>query len=519
MSVRDPKNLPPNFIQRLKCVLDHPSCAKSHLLTVESRDTVERPSRNVLSHAVDLDQVAERLQGLPAETDLFVRSPSTATTEPLPSQEEQDLECLREEIESYNELVDAGGRPPCPRSLLEELLWTPEHFLQDEGYRDIILFWRFHSTDRVNFCKCHLLRWTRFRRLQRTIRRYTVKRERVSISASYFDTWEDFLDHPASENWSGQWGFHEYAVNMKARFLKYGFSRSFTLEQDLDQQDKLTTWIEYLGYEYYFYDQAVNFVGRFQQRHDNAWQKLVDSDLLRPEETYEVICDVATAFKHENERQQAERTAPFTATGFERRQGEALSRSNLAEDKLGIIRARNEVISTFLQTTREYRGQKDEAERHSLLLRWIVKQMPYIERGVYQRRNLRGSQTKLKLVRNEDHDKARNPCSVPTSLGRNSNKRNRIEMTDNGRPLKRVKSCDEDGGVEISTPDASARAKVTPSTYSLTAPELKGSGFSAFDPPQLRRSARLAGKTKKAAMSDPGGTESSASSCIKYSRT
>ncbi|KAF2211411.1 hypothetical protein CERZMDRAFT_121589, partial [Cercospora zeae-maydis SCOH1-5] len=152
VSVQDPENIPPSFAQRL-------------------RTTAARSIQNVNSYAVDLNLVAERLQTATTEPNLFCRSPSIATTESLPSQEEQDLQCLHDEMNSYNELVDAGGRPPYPRALLEQFFWTPEKFLDHDHYRDIIMFWRFNSTDRVNFCGCHLLRWSRFRRFQHIVRK------------------------------------------------------------------------------------------------------------------------------------------------------------------------------------------------------------------------------------------------------------------------------------------------------------------------------------------------------------
>lgn len=86
---------------------------------------MERSRRGACSHAVDLDQVAARLQAVPTDTEPLTRSPSIANTEPLPSQEEQDLASLHQETESYHALVKAGCRPLYPFHRLkrkEELL-------------------------------------------------------------------------------------------------------------------------------------------------------------------------------------------------------------------------------------------------------------------------------------------------------------------------------------------------------------------------------------------------------------
>lgn len=84
---------------------------------------------------------------------------------------------------------------------------------------------------------------------------------------------------------------------MKARLTKYAFNRPFQLEKDLDRQDKLATWIEYLGYEYYYYDEAMSMVKRMQPQFDAAWQKLVDSNCVRPEDTYDGIRDDGSAYE------------------------------------------------------------------------------------------------------------------------------------------------------------------------------------------------------------------------------
>lgn len=55
-----------------------------------------------------------------------------------------------------------------------------------------------------------------------------------------------------------QRGFPEYVEALKERLAKHGFTRTFHLDKDPDRQDKLTTWIEYLGYEYWWLDQYTD---------------------------------------------------------------------------------------------------------------------------------------------------------------------------------------------------------------------------------------------------------------------
>ncbi|SMR63277.1 unnamed protein product [Zymoseptoria tritici ST99CH_3D1] len=122
-----------------------------------------------LSRTVDLNQVSERLQAASP-------TPSIAITVSPSSEEEQESESLR-----------TFSAPPksCYR------------------YRNIILFWQLSSTGRINFCGRQLSRWKKFRGLQCIIRSRTVTTGAVLVRASYFDTWEEFLHHPASRGWSG----------------------------------------------------------------------------------------------------------------------------------------------------------------------------------------------------------------------------------------------------------------------------------------------------------------------------
>lgn len=483
-------------------------------LTNKSRDFVERPRPSVHSGVVDLSQVNERLRAAPAETDVFARSPSIATTEPLPSEEEQDLEDLRQEIAAYTELVDVGGRPPYPRHLLEEFFWTPERFLDDDRYRDIVLFWRFHNTDRSSFCQCHLLRWMRFRSLQHIIRSHAVRDEHTLITASSFETLDKFVNHPASREWLGHWDFYKYSKNIKARLIKYDFARPFHLEEDLEQQDELTTWIEYLGYEYFFYNQAANYIKCFQKRHDDAWRRLVDSNLLRPEETYDVIYDLETPFRYERERQQAEmavhsakltafsapnakftpRRATHSHGNAPSQQAEALAKLTQAEANLRLTDARGDAIGAFLQTIREYRCQKVEVERHSLLLRWIEQQIPSIERESNLRKTgsdvpaCKDNKKSLKRVRPRDLDE------VQTSAGRS------LRET-SGRAFKQLKTCNQEDLTTIVSPGASVQASATVTASTTTVPSLGNSTTPVMEPLRLRRSARVAERMNKTAVS------------------
>jgi hypothetical protein len=74
----------------------------------------------------------------------------------------------------------------------------------------------------------------------------------------------------------------EYAEALRERLLRHGFPRRFQLDEDAARQDKLTTWIEYLGYQYWWFDRSRKLMEIDQRKHDEGWTKLLDSNVLAP---------------------------------------------------------------------------------------------------------------------------------------------------------------------------------------------------------------------------------------------
>ncbi|KAK2791411.1 hypothetical protein FQN52_004845 [Onygenales sp. PD_12] len=188
--------------------------------------------------------------------------------------------------------TNAGGRASHPLSLLEDIVENPG------DYRDILSFWQaLESSGPDNFrvFSPQFYRWKDFQRLQEFAKGGT-------LYDNWRGNWEEgrnrpnFADYPRNptppdvheKNWEPWFGrlkewykgnevimvaeyhlrwdkfvgqgipgtggrFVLYARAVKERLTKHGFTQTFQLDEDPTRQDKLTTWIEYLSFEYDFY--------------------------------------------------------------------------------------------------------------------------------------------------------------------------------------------------------------------------------------------------------------------------
>jgi hypothetical protein len=270
------------------------------------------------------------------------------------------------ETEYYNTLVNEGGRPSHPVGLGRDILENPGE------YREILSYWQIDNHDREGrvwrVFESQMCEWRMFRKRQRSMRE--------------------------------QGRFPAYCQQLQDRLRRHGFERPFQLVEDLERQDKLATWTEFLNYEYRKYDKHVNAAKRLQSRHDEAWEKLVDANVLKPFETEESLW--VFGFGLESEETEAEKAVESAtsivksaekdllkaqSTGLSRRslslmeQKLSAARSKLAvtTELLEWIRKRCNLIRGFWHEAKPYRSAKREAEDKSILLRWILQQVPLIE--------------------------------------------------------------------------------------------------------------------------------------------
>ncbi|CZR65639.1 uncharacterized protein PAC_15539 [Phialocephala subalpina] len=414
------------------------------------------------SYLIDPDDLTARLEDISADRQALPRSPSQMgsdyrsrdTTGPLDEEEDYRLD-LKKETKYYNTLVNEGGRPSHPVSLGRNIIDDPGE------YREILSYWWKGENDWQVF-ESQMGRWREFRRWQRKNR-------------------ED-----------GR--FPKYVEGVKQGLAEHGFTRAFQLDEDPERQDKLTTWIEFLDYEYWWYDKDMRFVKRQQPQYDEAWKELVDSQVLRPNETEEFICNIASAFQHESEEERANKAMEFAKSAVisaqkaftdprrsnlsksEARQRLVAAQSELdaAVKSLESIKRRDDLIYEFYKKTqlsqitkdgkrkRSYQSAKDDAKRRSILLRWILQQIPLIELELNQ----------VKVAENDSNEED----------GGKSRKRHPVDDLNQERVLKRRK---EDSGNNALS-NHKTRASTTQTTSqdsSLTQRPLRTAGHEG----QLKR--------------------------------
>ncbi|KAJ9137658.1 hypothetical protein NKR23_g8955 [Pleurostoma richardsiae] len=250
--VQDPENLPESFIQRL-------------------RDRVNVANDTTRS---DLNQVSARLLQISTDRRAPPENSEDSSSASLsaygtPDPEDENLRKLAEEREDHDALVNDGGRPWYPVHLLEEVSKHPRE------HSGLLRAWQPYPDaqpdDWMVFGR-QLLRWHLFREWQRRRRKQFEGR-----IAEYTQWARIFLLNT-----------HSYTAPVE-----------FEFNEDPKKQDQLTTWIEYLAYEHNFYSCRYAWYKRREKWYEAQWNKLVDSGVLGPRETYEFIWNDECTFQHE----------------------------------------------------------------------------------------------------------------------------------------------------------------------------------------------------------------------------
>jgi hypothetical protein len=162
------------------------------------------------------------------------------------SDEEQYEYSKQHQTEAYHKLVDTRGRPSHPLERMVDIVDDPGEL------REILSFWQEREGDWEVY-GTQFGQWKEFQRVQRHAREGRFRNESSLFLAVQYDTWDKFASE-FPKNIDGARGFPEYIQSAKERLVRNGFTRPFKFDQDLAKQDKLTTWIEFLNWEYMRYE-------------------------------------------------------------------------------------------------------------------------------------------------------------------------------------------------------------------------------------------------------------------------
>ncbi|KAJ6437890.1 protein kinase [Purpureocillium lavendulum] len=394
-------------------------------LKAQERILSQNPA--VHSRALDLDQLDARLRQVSDGDDIIpqVQQRIQGRITPPYSQEDERRDRIDNETEAYNDLVKDGGRPIYRISLIEQVSRNPEE------YREMLWpFWGYSRDTQVSWLvfRRQLKRWREFRKWQIDNRglededagfpafvemmKRIYKKDKYDEGVAQLETdpsWlkSVWLDKQRTRRWQRRWqrerdcnGFSDYVDAVTRRLARHGFTRPFQLQEDPKQQDELTTWIEYLGFEYWWLDRYTDSIERLKPDHDRRWQELVDKKIPKPHETKDFIRTTPSSMERGREREQAREAKQMaeadakrvyfltqkdsrrlTIPKEKRMQMLEAAREKLvaAQERYEFTRRRVSMVTDFIRATFDYANAKKDATGHATLVQWVLEQVLLVE--------------------------------------------------------------------------------------------------------------------------------------------
>ncbi|KAJ4230716.1 hypothetical protein NW757_013981 [Fusarium falciforme] len=436
-------------------------------LEAQKRGLAQSPTG--CSRPLDLDDLDARLRQVSPSKSFSLRpEPQTINRSRSPT---PPIDRTRLETEAYHELINDGGRPLYPIDLIQDVYRDPDN------YAEMLRPWQEYltSVSPSGIFQRQLQRWQDFHKWQNDnrgredndggflgyveqekhrIKNHSLPRSRAkrlaeieadpSCLRSGWDMLQSlrerqrrlYREHDCR-------GFRDYTEAVKRRLARHGFTQPFELDEDPKNQDKLTTWIEYLNYEYWWLDKYTSDIERLEPEHDKLWQELVDKKILRPHETKEFVRTAASGMECETEKDQAMKAvqrAEFEAKRIYVSTQEDPKRLRIpkakrismlkhgtekllaAKRRLEQAQSRSFLIVQFVRATFGYAGAKRDAARHRVLVQWVLDQVPLIKAEMNpckaNRRLGSGGRraTKRRLTTDEELPERRNPKRVRFDL-------------------------------------------------------------------------------------------------------
>ncbi|KAF4508915.1 hypothetical protein G6O67_005240 [Ophiocordyceps sinensis] len=324
-----------------------------------------------------------------------------------------DMEAMRRESETkaYHDLLDDGGRPYYPIVMLDQVLRNPDVFAQ------LLRPWHPHRykglpqgrrLDDSQVFESQLERWGDFGRWQRDNRDIED---------------DDDGGFPAFVERVKQDGKGDYRHDHMDRWANGSETGNDALAGS-KAVDRLTTWIEYLNFEYWWLDWYTETPERLKPDLDRAWQELVDMKVLWPDDTQKSVrrwglLDGGESSKAVRQAKlKAEEIYNLTQLDPERvhiPEAKRISMMEAATTRLNAAKAwheldqkRNKCILPFIRRTTDLRFVEEDVARQRILLRWVLDDVPLVEAEMAQaeadKAGPRGiERRKRSLATEEDH--------------------------------------------------------------------------------------------------------------------
>ncbi|KID72367.1 uncharacterized protein G6M90_00g089080 [Metarhizium brunneum] len=415
---------------------DERDCLARRLRLIQ-REVTDKPAAN--SRPLDLDKLDALLRDVASREDSQSRDRPRARESETQSPDESPQETYkREEMEAYNNLVNDGGHPLYQIDLLESVSKDPDAYCEMLTPFRRPPRWGKSEMDTFNVrdaIRRQWHRWQNFRKWQLNNRGIDYKdaNDEEVFSAHVEKTkrhyrevgWDEqaarLETDPTSLKQPGNWwhylqrhhdwqrryqrelgceSFSDYQGAVKARLARHGFTRSFYLAEDPKQQDKLTTWIEYLCFEYWWLDRYTATKERLKSKHDDAWIEVKNQGVVKEGETPGFIRTDESAMRRQDAKDRASKAMKdaeleaekiYHATQTDpdrfsipkerrvRMLVKARRRLSKAKETVEFLKRRSQLLIGFVRGTFGYDDANQDVVNQMNLLKWAVAQTRSIE--------------------------------------------------------------------------------------------------------------------------------------------
>jgi hypothetical protein len=448
------------------------------------------------------------------------------------------------EMEAYQDLVSDGGRPCYPIHLYDQVAANPRE------HRDMLRCWIGNDEDDwVVFYK-QLTRWQTFRRWQRDNRGPLDIQPDIEASeraherfarqygpdwgitdedrrANMVDivtrrrTWEHHRDvEDGVRRKKDDDRFPAYQQALKTRLHRHGFSRSVTLDKNPKNQDPLTTWIEYLNFEYWNYDNATRTLEKLQPKYDAALAELLDSGVLLPGETPKSVSDPFFGFALGDQlaiRERAVESAKAMVAEAEKTPSqkagvkEATAYLQRTIQAAEAMKKRCDRIYKFSRIHNKYHEAKRQMEEEQAKAQWALDQVPLAEEEMAessQKAAAEGKENEAVVMEESGAQKEDAAGSGPrlqdtprvSPISRNSptiqsgrKRAGNDDLEELEQPSNKRRKLDHNSERSTSPPQRTTR-----STHELQELSKSGDALAESSEPQLERAIRVLRSSTKA---------------------